>query len=94
MVLRHGHLHVCRVMQGSCAFWWPQQLGVCLASAHETAFKGNAVNRYLCRNSGFPAVRETAVWEGPCLFWTRLQFSATVASGNLVLRAVPQTQRE
>ena len=33
---------VCRVMQGSCPFWWPQQLGVFLASARETAVEGNA----------------------------------------------------
>ena len=31
---------VCRAMQGSCPFWWPQQLGVFLASACEAAVAG------------------------------------------------------
>ena len=43
--IRMARSSVCRVMQGSCPFWWPQQLGVFLASARETAVEGNAAER-------------------------------------------------
>ena len=43
--IRMARSSVCRVMQGSCPFWWPQQLGVFLASARETAVEGNAAGR-------------------------------------------------
>ena len=79
---------VCRVMQGSCPFWWPQQVGVFLASARKTAVEGNAAER---KNSGLLAARE-AVRGDPRLCCTRLCVSAPVAHGNLVLRAAPQTQ--
>ena len=43
--IRMARSSVCRVMQGSCPFCWPQELGVFLASARETAVEGNRAER-------------------------------------------------
>ncbi len=76
-------------MQGSCPFWWPEQLSVNPAGARENPLMAmqlstNYVSQQICWSSG-----RAPGDAGPRLCWAYSCVSATFSNGHLLLHAVP-----